>query len=142
MVAFCQVSSTAGSKQADGRPWPGSGGRVPTSAVEPRFGAGGQAGQPDPASGPTRQEAARAGESTGAESRASLPATAPGMPPRSWLRRRLLRTAAGLAAAQRLGLGRRGGRGRGGAVPSPGQQRPPHKGGGAAGCWETPKLSP
>lgn len=29
--------------------------------------------------------------------------------------------------------GVRGGRGRGGAAPSPGQQRPPHKGGGAAG---------
>ena len=55
MVAFCQVSSTAGSKQADGRPLAGSGGRVPVAAVEPRFGAGGRASQPDPTSGPTRR---------------------------------------------------------------------------------------
>lgn len=55
MVAFCQVSSKAGSKQADGRPLAGSGERVPVAALEPRFGAGGRAGQPDPTSGPTRR---------------------------------------------------------------------------------------
>lgn len=54
MVAFCQVSSTAGSKQADARR-AGAGGRVPEAAGEPRLGAGGRAGQPDPAGGPTRR---------------------------------------------------------------------------------------
>lgn len=77
MVAFCQVSSTAGSKQADGRR-AGSGGRVPEAAVEPQFRTGGRADQPDPASPADRRgKQAGAVESTGAESRALLPATAP-----------------------------------------------------------------
>lgn len=60
MVAFCQVSSTAGSKQADGRPGRGLVGGSLRRPWEPGFGAGGRAGQPDPTSGPTRRGAGRA----------------------------------------------------------------------------------
>ncbi|XP_049563469.1 atherin-like isoform X2 [Orcinus orca] len=133
MVAFCQVSSKAGSKQADGRPLAGSGERVPVAALEPRFGAGGRAGQPDPTSGPTRRGGGQGGRKQrrretsfapygGSVNPAPQPAAATAPAACGW---------AGSHAETRAGV--RGGRGRGGAAPSPEQQRPPHKGGGAAG---------
>lgn len=110
----------------------GSGGRVPAAAVEPRLGAGRWAGQPDPASGPTRPEA-RANESTSAErSFRSLrrprklsqrPAAAAATADCGW---------AGGGVETRAPASRRGGA-EVGAGPSPGQQGPPHKGGGASG---------
>lgn len=79
-----------------------------------------------PTSGPPGAEA-RAGESSGAERR-----VAPCGAPRA-------QAAAAAAPADcgwadgRAGTRASRGAGRGGAAPSPGQQRPPHKGGGATG---------
>lgn len=116
MVAFCQVSSTAASKQADGRPGQGLVGgslRRPWSLGS----------EPEGELVSRTRPADRRGEERGGRKHrrgepSCAPCDGPGIPPRGRLRRRLLQTAAGRAAARRPKRRRRGGAGpgRGGAV--------------------------
>nr|XP_023473618.1 uncharacterized protein LOC106781655 isoform X1 [Equus caballus] len=142
MVAFCQVSSTAGSKLADGRRRAGAGGRLPAAAVEPRLGAGGRAGQLDSASRPTRRGAGQGGRTHRRGEPSSAPCDGPRMPPRGRQRRRLLRTAAGRAAAPGPGWGASGGGARAGRHRRPGNSahRTKEEGLRAAGYPATVRL--
>lgn len=114
-------------RRAPGRGWWAG----PCGGQEPRLGAGGRAGQPNP---PAERRDQRPGRTKARAQRGVwLPAAAPETRGAAGGGGGSCRLQLGVRPRRDPGAGVAEGRGRGGAAPSPGQQRPPHKGGGATG---------